>query len=367
MSEQKSAVVTSTPSAWPDRLRNLATFLVILIHASAPVAHAEGSDFNSSWWWAGNFWNSLSRPAVPLFVMLSGYLLLGKDYPLPDFLKRRFSRVVIPAVFWMLVYSFYNHLSKGNPATLGAALKGVVTGPVHYHFWFIYLIIGLYLVYPILRPWVRSASNRDFFYFFALSALGTWGYKFLYTFCQMPIGVYFELFTNNCGYFVLGYFLGARVFIEDGTETAQEENSGALDGRILLPRYVPWLLIGLGTMGTMVFSYVLNTFFWNGHTQVYFYDYLTPNVAFSAMGWFLLAKMAFNSKPLLDIERDFTAASFGIYFAHVLVMDWWGRTGYWHSMAHPFFVGPMLAILIACLTFLVISLLRVLPGGQRIT
>ena len=60
---------------------------------------------------------------------------------------------------------------------------------------------------------------------------------------------------------------------------------------------------------------------------MYFYDYLTPNVAIASVGWFLLAKRTFNSKPLLDIERDFTAASFGIYFAHVLVMDWWGKCG----------------------------------------
>lgn len=200
----------STLSAWPDRLRNLATFMVILIHVAAPIAHADGSDYNGSWWWAGNFWNSLTRPGVPLFVMLSGYLLLGKDYELGGFLKKRFSRVVVPAVFWMLIYSLYGFLAKGSPATIGEALKGIVSGPVHYHLWFIYLIIGLYLIYPILRPWVRSATEKEFLYFFALCALATWGYKFLATFCQMPIGIYFELFTNNCGYFVMGYFLGAR-------------------------------------------------------------------------------------------------------------------------------------------------------------
>ena len=348
------------PAPWPDRIRNLATFMVVLIHASAPVAHGEGSDFNGLWWWGGNFWNSLTRPGVPLFVMLSGYLLLGKDYPLPVFLKRRFSRVVIPAVFWMLVYSLYGYLAKGSPASIGAALKGIVTGPVHYHFWFIYLIIGLYLVYPILRPWVRSATDRDFYYFFALSALGTWGYKFLATFYQIHLGVYFELFTNNCGYFVLGYFLGNRVLL-------REDTSPAIEPAFRIHRHTPLLLVVLGTLGTMVASYVLNTFFATGKTQVFFYDYLTPNVAISAIGWFLLAKTAFNHKPLLDIERDFTAASFGIYFAHVLVMDLWGRMGYWHSMTYPMVVAPLLATMIASLTFLAISLIRVLPGGQRIT
>ncbi len=359
-------VKSSTLSPWPDRLRNLATVMVIGIHVAAPIAHGEGLDFNGSWWWAGNFWNSLTRPAVPLFVMLSGYLLLGKDYPLPDFLKRRFSRVVIPAIFWMLIYSFYNFMAKGSPASIGEVLKGLVTGPVHYHLWFIYLIIGLYLVYPILRPWVRSATNQDFLYFIVMWSIGTWVAKALYTYAQMPIGIYFELFTNNCGYFVMGYFLGNRVILRavnsDKTETT------AIPGTLfVINRYTPWLLIAIGTAGTMLTSYCINTFFWNGHTNVYFYDYLTPNVAISAFGWFLLAKTAFNSKPLLDIERDFSAASFGIYFAHVLVMDFCGKLGYWHSMAHPIYVSPMLAAMIASLTFLAISLIRVLPGGQRVT
>jgi surface polysaccharide O-acyltransferase-like enzyme len=352
-------------SPWPDRLRNLATVMVIGIHVAAPVAHGDGQDFNGSWWWAGNFWNSLTRPAVPLFVMLSGYLLLGKDYPLPDFLKRRFSRVVIPAIFWMLIYSFYNYMANGSPSSIGAALKGIFTGPVHYHLWFIYLIIGLYLVYPIIRPWARTASNQDYLYFFVMWSIGTWIYKALAVFGQMTIGIYFELFTNNCGYFVMGYFLGTRVRLNDVRGIMNEEQG--LPSAVRVHHYTPWLLIAVGTAGTMISSYVVNAFFWNGHTNVYFYDYLTPNVIVSAIGWFLLARMLFNSKPLLDIEREFSAASFGIYFAHVLVMDYCGKLGYWHSMAHPIYLAPMLTIMIASLTFLAISLIRVLPGGQRVT
>ncbi len=370
MSEQTltapaSPAPKAPPAPWPDRLRNLATIMVIGIHVAAPIAHGEGHDFNGHWWWAGNFWNSLTRPAVPLFVMLSGYLLLGKDYPLPDFLKRRFSRVVIPAIFWMLIYCFYNSLANGSPTSIGEALKSLVTGPVHYHLWFIYLIIGLYLVYPILRPWVKTATNQDYLYFVVMWCIGTWIYKALAVFCNMPMGIYFELFTNNCGYFVMGYFLGTRVFVNNAPAVA--ELAKGVSGALLVPRYLPLLLIAAGTMGTMGFSYIINTFFWKGHTDVYFYDYLTPNVAVSAIGWFLLAKMLFNSSPLLDIERDFNAASFGIYFAHVLVMDWFGKLGYWHSMAHPAYVSPILTVMISSITFLAVSMIRVFPGGQRVT
>jgi surface polysaccharide O-acyltransferase-like enzyme len=349
---------------WADRLRNIATVMVIAIHVAAPVAHVP-TDFHSSWWWSGNFWNALSRPGVPIFVMLSGFLLLSKDYPLQDFLKRRFSRVVIPALFWMLVYSFYGFLAKGSPATVVEMLRNIVVSPVHYHLWFIYLIIGLYLIYPVLRPWVKSARDVDFQYFLVMSMIGAWLYKILALFFQLPIGIYFELFTNNCGYFVLGYYLGTKRASDDVA------NAGLLRPWRFTERQLIWLgvaLVVLGTAGTAFGSYWLNIDFQpGGHFDVYFYDYLTPNVGLSAAGWFLLIRYGWQKMPLLEVEKAFTAASFGIYFSHVLIMDWWGKCGYWHSGQHPFKGLPVLIGLVTCLTFLAILFLRVLPGGKKIT
>lgn len=350
--------------AWADRLRNTATIMVVAIHVAAPVAHVP-VDLNTAWWWAGNFWNSLSRPGVPVFVMLSGFLLLGKDYPLVDFLQRRFSRVVVPALFWMVIYSIYGHIANNSPATFWDMIHNIIVRPVHYHLWFIYLIIGLYLAYPILRPWVRNAGEQDFWYFFIMCIIGAWLNKIMIVFFQLPIGVYFELFTNNCGYFVLGYYLGAK---------------GSADTPSYSPNVQPWkwgdrqlamlgtALIVAGTTVTMLGSYFVN-FNWVQGTEfnVYFYDYLTPNVGISAAGWFLLIRFGFNRPALLDIEKDFAAASFGIYFAHVLVMDWWGQCGYWHSGQHPAKGIPILLCMILTMTFLAISFIRVLPWGKRIT
>ncbi|HOY07326.1 MAG TPA: acyltransferase family protein [Saprospiraceae bacterium] len=343
---------------WADRLRNIATILVIAIHIAAPIAHGY-PDLDTWWWWTGNWWNSLSRPAVPLFVMLSGYLLLSKDYPLPVFLKKRFSRIIIPALFWMSVYLLYNYIAKGDPATLWDAVKRIVSGPVHYHLWFIYLIIGLYLVYPILRAWVKTASEQDLLYFLILCAIGTWGYKLLYEFGHISIGIYFELAVNNAGYFVLGYYLG--------TKSASDDDREGMSWRFTRRQLaqIGLALVVIGTASTATLSY------WFGHVRGqnfnFFYDYLTPNVSISAAGWFLLVKSAFNTKPLLPIEKDFAAASFGIYFVHVLVIDWWAQCGYWHSKVHPFKGIPVIVGIVTIMSFLVIAFLREMPGGKKIT
>jgi len=347
---------------WADRLRNLATILVITIHVSAPVAH-QYPDLNTWHWWAGNWWDALGRPAVNLFVMLSGFLLLGKDYPTGSFLKKRFTRVLIPALAWMPAYLLYGHIANNKPATLPEALIRLVEGPVHYHLWFIYLILGLYLVYPIMRPWVRQAQERDFLYFFAICALGTWVYKILAVFFDIRIGLYFELFTNQMGHFVLGYYLGNKV-------TAGETSPvpGISPWRFSRRQVVglAWALIVSGTVATAVGGY-WHSMAKGGVFQPYFYDYLTPNVTLAAAGWLLLARHGMNHHRLLDVEKQFAAASFGIYLAHVFVMDWWAQCGFWYNTAHAAKTIPILIGLISIISFGVVLLIQCLPGGKKIT
>lgn len=346
---------------WADRLRNLATFFVIAIHVSAPVAMDTG-DYQSTWWHMGNFWNSLSRPGVPLFVMLSGFLLLGKDYPTGSFLKKRFSRVLIPSLFWMAVYSFYNYKANGAPDSFYAFFKGVFEGHVHYHLWFIYMILGLYLFYPVLRPWVRQARDADFFYIILVCMLASWGYKICYVFYDWHFGLQWEFYTNNLIYFVSGYYLGAKP-IQSGTQNPLTKWDWS-EKKIL---GLAVTCIVLGTVVTMAGAFYTKTNLSNPATHLYFYDYLTPNVGFAAAGWFLLARFAFEKFPLLEIEKQFSAASFGIYFMHVMVMDFLSEMGYWHSMRKSWLVPPALMVLIFLYTFLFVKTLRALPGGKRVT
>lgn len=347
---------------WADRLRNLATVMVIGIHVSAPVAQ-EIAAYESSFWWAGNWWDSICRPSVPIFVMLSGYLLLGKDYPLGNFLSRRFTRVIVPALFWMGVYSFYNFLANDDPRTLGQAVRNVVENRVHYHLWFIYLIIGLYLVYPVLRPWVRQARDRDFLYLFVLCALAAWVYKILYVFFDISLGIYWEFFSNNLGYFVLGYYLGNKP-PSDAAVTAGNLAPWPLTRRQLCR--LAGALILLGTVATAVGTYWASKTY--GHSfHPYFYDYLTPNVGLCAAGWFILVQQLWNRPPLLDFEREFAQASFGIYFIHVLILDFWSRAGVWQTKFHTAKTIPSLIVMIVLFSFLAVSLLRVLPGGKKVT
>jgi surface polysaccharide O-acyltransferase-like enzyme len=346
---------------WPDRLRNIATFLVVIIHVCAAIP-MQGKDYDSSVWWTGNIWCSLGRPAVPIFVMLSGFLLLSRTYPLGEFFRRRFTRVVIPALFWFGVYGIYNHFGPNGPETFGQFVRQVIVGPVHYHLWFLYLIIGLYITYPVIAPFVRQASEREFLYFFGVCLYGTWGIKVLKDYFGMEPMLSVELFTNNAIYFFGGYYLVNKTCID---EAATE------------PRFAPWPITQRQMVGVAL---ALIAFGWawtavgtwheskqNGAFFGFFYDYLNPSVTVAAVGWFLLARYALNFGKLAAWEIVLSSASFGIYLIHPMVRDWLSLAGYWQDKYHPAKCIPIVAVCVLLFSFIGIIILRALPGGEKVT
>ena len=147
-----------TREAWLDFLRVTACFLVMTVHATEPFYL--GGDGTLVLSGADAFWVSvfegLARCCVPLFVIASGYLQLPLKYPAGEFFRRRFVWVVVPMVIWTLVYAF----AYGSPAS---SLKGLLLN-FNYaagHLWFVYMLLGLYLIMPVLSPWLEKVSRKE--------------------------------------------------------------------------------------------------------------------------------------------------------------------------------------------------------------
>src|SRR5437773_8796972 len=100
----------STRVLWPDLIRVCALLAVIVLHVAAvPVTHFRELPLHD-WWWA-NAYDSLARPCIPLFVMLSGALLLTpRDWHACTFARRRAGKVVIPFVAWSGIYAVWNYV-----------------------------------------------------------------------------------------------------------------------------------------------------------------------------------------------------------------------------------------------------------------
>src|ERR1700743_3443674 len=88
---------------WINNLRIVAMFLVVVLHTTSPMLMAYGKE-PDSYWLIADFYNALARFGVPVFVMITGALLLHREYELGDFLKRRLTRILWPFLFWSFVY-----------------------------------------------------------------------------------------------------------------------------------------------------------------------------------------------------------------------------------------------------------------------
>ena len=141
-----------------DGLRGLATIAVILIHITAPM-HQSGDLFLG-------LINQACRFAVPVFLILSSWGLdhqdaLDNSKNYLDFLKQRLTKLVPYYLVWSLIYLALNGYMTSWNFNLAGTLQALLLGQASYHLYFIPLIIGLYIFYPILSS---LALNKLTFY-----------------------------------------------------------------------------------------------------------------------------------------------------------------------------------------------------------
>ena len=183
---------------WIDLLRVMAAFLVVFAHNCDSFIAAFSSDRSS--FLTGVFAGSLTRPCVPLFVMMTGVLLLPVDtsMPLGEFYRKRIGRIIRPLIFWSIALpvmftAYFSTVGSGsaNPMVTLAdydsagLLAKLYTWVFNFNFdtvplWYLYMLIGLYLVMPILSSWLARASRRD-----VSLLLGIWGASLFIPYLQM--------------------------------------------------------------------------------------------------------------------------------------------------------------------------------------
>lgn len=149
---------TEERQVWVDYMRVIACFMVMIVHSTEPFyLGGDGSliltEADSIW---VSFFDSAVRMCVPLFIIASSYLQFPLKYPTSVFFKKRIVRILIPFAVWTLVYVFY----WGEPVT---NLSNLVLN-FNYsagHLWFVYMLIGVYLLMPLLSPWAEKVSKRE--------------------------------------------------------------------------------------------------------------------------------------------------------------------------------------------------------------
>jgi len=150
---------------WIDWMRVTACFFVMLTHCCEPFyLGGEGSLIltKSDAIWV-SILNVLPRAAVALFIIASSYLQFPLHYDTKEFFRRRAVRIIIPFIFWTVVYA----VAWGEPVENFKDLLlnfNYAAG----HLWFVYMMAGVYLLMPLLSPWAEKVSKKELQFYLAI-------------------------------------------------------------------------------------------------------------------------------------------------------------------------------------------------------
>ncbi len=330
---------------WISNLRVLALFAVIVLHAASPLL----MNFKTAPltdWFAADLYNALTRFAVPVFVMISGALQLRREYELGDFLKKRFTRVLWPFLIWSLVYVAYSWYDEELPF-YGNIWRDTLTvlhqlrNGAYYHLWYVYMLVGLYLVIPVIGKFVRNATEVEIRYFLIV-------WFMVIAFSQPYLNDYWPLidvkyFSGYIGYLVLGYYLAN------------------IDLSRTLPKTSMILFYLLCLISITVGTYLITNR--TKEISTVLYEPLGPFVIFYASGVFLLARVIVFHLPerLVKLRDLLSNLSLGIYLCHALFLsrlDDWGLSS---KLGNPFYSIPLTALVCLILSFMVIYMLSKIP------
>jgi surface polysaccharide O-acyltransferase-like enzyme len=232
-------------------------------------------------WVIVDIYQSIGRMGVPLFVMLTGALLLApskQGEELGVFFKKRFSRIGLPFIFWAAAYFLWDAYVENQPVSQGFFVNGFLVGP-YFTFWYLYMLMGLYLLTPFLRLMVAQASEKIFKYFLVIWFVGSAIVPIVASFSPYHLDPNVFIIPGYVGYFVLGaYLVNVKV------------------RRIYL---VSLTALGIALTAILTYFVAMNI---GGGTTYFFQEYLSPTMILAAIPFFLLL----NNSQAARVEEQTT-------------------------------------------------------------
>lgn len=313
-----------------DFLRAFAIIAVIICH----VDHFFGPLVGTTQIVAQMTFHDIGRIGVPIFLMISGALILNRPYPdLTEFLKKRFTRIIYPFIFWIILILAQLQYYRYNEAFLWNTFIGEPS--ITWYFW---VLIGIYLFLPVLNSFVKEYGESGLKYFLSIWFI----LMILKTFNAYPLWTNFDLsyFAGYVGYPVLGYYLANKEFkISDSTVC----------------------LLGLITLIASLSVFVYLNYFNSPYISMI---YQNVPIIFMGTGLFLFVKYLDKLNKFNSIKDNFigkaiislSVCSYGMYFSHVLVVKF---LSYYNPHSHLMF--PVMFVLIIFLSWLLPYVLSKIP------
>lgn len=342
---------------YPDVLRIIAVFAVITIHVcssaffSKPVVSFD--------WMVLNFYGSLIRWAVPIFVMVSGMFFLNpqKELRLSKLYGKNIFRIVVALLFWGILYQsinvlevFFSRSSDVNLIikTMVEEYSHVLLYPPCFHLWFLYMIVGLYVLTPLFRIFTKNAEKKDYQYLFSVYAL----FGIVLPFINDLLSVFVDGLKVN---FEIAELLGFSTYFILGYYLSKFEVSNKF-------RQIVYLLAIFSVFFQFVATFLISDYFEKGNE--FFYREFRPNVFIQTVAVFLFVKERTKndiSDRIKNIIRVMANYSFGIYLVHIFFNIFLSKIGFSATLFSPILAVPLRVLLTYLLSFITILVLDKIP------
>ena len=355
-----------------DYIRIVACFLVMLVHASENFYAADTSGLagnvsmlanGANRFWVAFYDGGIARTCVPLFMVVSAFLLVpvGEGVTMRQFYKRRLLRILPPMIVFMLIYTFLPLL--WGQMTWEQSVNDFKMLPFTFpsmagHLWFMYPLISLYLIIPIVSPWLERSTASDermFLYIFAASTLVPWLTRFVSSdlwgncFWNPYFGMLYYC-SGYLGYLVLAHYI--RKHLNWGRERRLIIGSICfITGSV----FTGWSFWHAGVPGVAIETPMLE---WS-------WEFCTPNVLCATFGGFILFTCI--DKP--TVPKFITLGSklsFGMYLMHLLFLSniapIFVNGNPANPLIHVCLAIPAIAILTFICCFITTWLVSLIPG-----
>ena len=339
---------------WIELAKTIATFFVVLLHTAAPALYRLG-DIKFEFWRYANIYDSSVRLAVPVFFMISGALLLGKDTKgsVPIFLKKRILKVLVPLVGWSAIYIFFSKYILHKDISILASLMQMFFSTQYYHLWFLYVILGIYFFIPIFQTFINNSTIKLQLYFLTLWILMVSIVPLMNKLFPLKIPNHMPMMSGYIGYLLIGYIIA----------------------RMQITKKYFYLAICIFTVSTMS-TIVLTEYFslQSNKFDGFFYGYFSVTTLPQAVS-FLMAIKFFGErvevnikKRLIPIIYKLSLTSLGIYLVHPIVLWIISSKLNIHVLngGNPIYLVPATAGLVFLISFIVTRILQKIPIVQMI-
>lgn len=323
-------------------LKLLAAFAVVVVHTT--MARVSQVDLHSLGWWAANTADAAGRFGSAMFATVAGAVLLGRPIEQAPgrFIVQRLARLLPAVVFWSMFYFVWREWMWGG---IGGAViaHDVVLGAPWYHLWFMFMMLGLYMVMPALRFTVLGVGDGGgWIYLLALAAGMTWFASIAQTLQRLSHASFVGLVPFFIVYCWAGYYLLRR--------------------HIAVPAWGLWMGMALA-VASMALGAAWSYPWLQEWAFVLFYSNRSPFAMVLTLCIFMLVLRV----PLRAIPRWVNRSgrvTLGVYAIHPFWIDMLGRWGWGLQRAGD--AWPLLTCGVFALSLLTASALFALPGMRRL-